>query len=95
MSLTGWRHPKTNKPPHKEMCRGFSMLRLCRGLVYLASQLLDVVAVDVVVVLHELVDVSLGGELDDEERHKFNDHGSALYDSVDDHDSYYESGEYD
>ena len=82
------------------MCRGFSMLRLCRGLVYLASQLLDVVAVDVVVVLHELVDVSLGGELDDEdtydaERHKFNDHGSALYDSEDDHDSYYESGEYD
>ena len=95
MSLTGWRHPKTNKPPHKEMCRGFSMLRPCRGLVYLASQLLDVVAVDVVVVLHELVDVSLGGELDDEERHKFNDHGSALYDSEDDHDSYYESGEYD
>ena len=47
------------------MCRGVSMLRLCRGLVYLASQLLDVVAVDVVVVLHELVDVSLGGELDD------------------------------
>ena len=77
------------------MCRGFSMLRPCRGLVYLASQLLDVVAVDVVVVLHELVDVSLGGELDDEERHKFNDHGSALYDSEDDHDSYYESGEYD
>ena len=77
------------------MCRGFSMLRPCRGLVYLASQLLDVVAVDVVVVLHELVDVSLGGELDDAERHKFNNHGSALYDSEDDHDSYYESGEYD
>lgn len=31
----------------------------------------------------------------DEERHKFNDHGSALYDSEDDHDSYYESGGYD
>ena len=77
------------------MCRGFSMLRPCRGLVYPASQLLDVVAVDVVVVLHELVDVSLGGEPDDEERHKFNDHGYALYDSEDDHDCYYESGEYD
>ena len=82
------------------MCRGFSMLRPCRSLVYLASQFLDVVAVDVVVVLHELVDVSLGGELDDAdtydaERHKFNDHGYALYDSEDDHDSYYESGEYD
>ncbi|MBQ7141839.1 MAG: hypothetical protein IJR84_02090 [Bacteroidaceae bacterium] len=31
----------------------------------------------------------------DEERHKFNDYGSALYDSEDDHDSYYESGGYD
>ena len=31
----------------------------------------------------------------DEERHSFNDHGSALYDAEDDHDSYYESGGYD
>lgn len=55
----------TNKPPHKEMCRGFSMLMSCCGLVYLASQFLDIVAVDVVVVLHELVDVPLGAKLDD------------------------------
>ena len=41
------------------------MLMSCCGLVYLASQFLDVVAVDVVVVLHELVDVSLGAKLDD------------------------------
>ncbi|MCI6803180.1 MAG: hypothetical protein MR893_07515 [Prevotellaceae bacterium] len=31
----------------------------------------------------------------DENHHRFNDNGSALYDSEDDHDSYYESGGYD
>ena len=31
----------------------------------------------------------------DEERHHFNDNGSALYDAEDDHDSYYENFGYD
>lgn len=31
----------------------------------------------------------------DEDRHRFNDNSSPLYDSEDDHDSYYESGGYD